>query len=137
MWYKRLTRSDALQPTRGGRMSFLRFTQGLGRSESPETLFKDLSWEPGRTRQDRDCFTATISITLTVEGTDKGSRQVSLQRVDQRADNHNAPAIHLPYDDFLTTIFEEENLAGNFVIFERAGHWQFKVSIQAAAPSGS
>lgn len=134
VWRKRMTRSDAQQPTRGAKMPFLRFTKGNFVNEDHATFFRgdffsDAPWSPAKSKQGRSVEEATISIHVIIGGQDLGIRRMRLSYDPLRVDHHSAPTTHLLYDPTTKRALESANMAGRPVRVWRDSQGKYHMTI--------
>lgn len=115
IWTKqRLTRSEALQPTRGSLMPFLRFTKERNNFNHTtwfrNTMFANAAWQ--RVPSHSTMETAAIDVDVTVLGQRLGVRRLTIDYDPNRALNHNAPTVHLHYDAAIISTLQSTNIAG-------------------------
>ena len=127
LWSKKMSVSDAQQPTRGSKMPF-RFTRGdQGRDTSwfRDVLFADIDWVSS---PDWKEF-AVVTLDVTVLGKHLGKRKMRLDNNRGRSTNNSAPHTHLSWDDELRRYLEKEDTTGCTVTVERTDSDEFVLTI--------
>lgn len=124
-WTKlRLTRSEALLPTRGSLMPFLRFTKERYSFDHTtwfrNTLFASAPWR--RVPASRARERATIDVDVTILGHRLGVRNLTIDYDPDRAINHSAPTVHLHYDAAIENAFHSSNVAGHRAVVTAHGN---------------
>ena len=126
-WEKYLSRTDAQQPTRGRKITFLRLTSGeTGVAHTTwfrESFFDGLSWSFTKSQRGRDIEEAKVDIHVTILGQDYGKRTLRIEHDPTRADSHSAPTTYLRYDNRIRTILESQAdlIVGRVVRLTRSG----------------
>ena len=133
-WYKKLSRSDAQQKTKGNPMPF-RFTYencpGNFVTWFREEFFNNLDWKDTPQQEEE----AYITISVTIQGEDLGQRVMRLTHAEQRRINHNAPATHLSFDEVTRRYLQDNNMTGRWIIFSKDDlTGSFKLVIQDVKP---
>ena len=133
-WRKKLTKSDAQQPTRGALMPFLRFTKGNlpvnHKTFFRNNFFANLVWQSAYSGKGHHKETAAIKIRVKLSGNDLGVRTMIVDHDPSRSGNHSAPTTHLLYDSKTRRALESANLAGHQVTVEDDGSGNFSLTVQ-------
>ena len=124
-WTKqRLTRSEALLPTRGSLMPFLRFTKERYNFDHTtwfrDTLFANAPWRQVSSSGSRE--RATIDVDVTILGQHLGILNLNIDYDPDRAINHSAPTVHLHYDAAMENAFRSTSVAGHRAVVTSNGN---------------
>ncbi len=123
-WWKRLSRTDAQQPTKGFPVAYLRLTQNRGELD-PRRWFKNVLFAGAEWRPDtfgrHDVESATVVFRVQDGATDLGDHALLLTHDDTRPANNGTPATWIHWGDDLAAYLRENSRQGWFVIVERTG----------------
>jgi len=132
-WYKKLSKSDAQQKTKGSPMPF-RFTHencpGNFITWFREVFFYGLDWKNAPNHEEAD-----ITMSVIIQGEDLGQRVMKLTHTEQRRINHSAPSTHLSFDEDTKRYLQDNNMTGKWIVFSRDDlTGSFKLIIQDIKP---
>jgi len=96
VWSKKLSTTDAQQPTSGGIVPYLRLTKGSLKGENFQTWFRDTffagaSWAPGEFGRETDIEIAKVVISVVVNGVKLGDKPFTVTHGPNRQDKHETP----------------------------------------------
>lgn len=132
MWSKKMSRTDAMQPTNGWPVPYMRFTQS-GNPQNNQTwfrqnLFGQQNWRPG-IFGNHNVEQCVASIHVTILGQKKGIRSFMITHDANRAQNNNTPNTYLHYDAATQADFSRTNLTGKkFQIRSANGQLEIEIS---------
>jgi hypothetical protein len=110
-WWKKMSRTDAQQKTKGWPVAYLRMTDGAAGSTDPVTLLRSSAkWNPGHFGRNAVQL-AYVPFRVTDDGNDMGIRTLMLSYDDKRPLNHKHPALWIhwgPLRDYLRSHSREK-----------------------------
>ena len=99
-WEKVLSVTDALQPTEGNVIPFLRLTSGENgvphETWFREEFFADVDWVPGDVHG-HGAEIAEVAMRVIIDGAELGVQHLRLTHRPERAASHSAPTTQLSY----------------------------------------
>lgn len=116
VWSKKMSRTDAMQPTRGWPVPYMRFTKS-GNPQDNQTWFRHVllgnaNWQPGvfGNHQVEQCI---APIDITILGQHKGIRNFMITHDPNRSNNNNTPNTYLHYDAATQSDFSQVNVTNH------------------------
>lgn len=114
-WIKKMSRTDAMQPTRGWPVPYMRFTKS-GNPQNNQTwfrqnLFGQQNWQPGHFGQNA-VEKCVAKINVIILGQQKGLRDFLITHDPHRAQNNSTPNTYLHYDTATQSDLLQNNHTG-------------------------
>lgn len=136
-WSKKLSRTDAQQPTGGYPVPYLRFTCSGSPHDTQfwfrDVFFSSLVWRNSVFGQ-HPVEEADVAVEVTIHANNMGIRQMTLTYDAGRRANNNTPTTYLHYDPQTVNDLRNNNFTDDWVVLERTPQGHFHLSIQAVAP---
>ena len=131
MWSKKMSRTEAMQPTHGWPVPYMRFTKSGNPQNNQtwfrQTLFVNQNWHAGVFGKHK-VAQCVVPIDVTILGAKKGVRNFMITHDSSRAKNNSTPNTYLHYDAATQSDFSQTNLTGReFEI--RSANGQFEIEI--------
>lgn len=117
-WWKRMSRTDAQQPTKGYLVAFLRMTGGEEGSDAPDSLFPHTQWTDGHFGKN-DVEEAHEDFEIVDDSRVLGNYNLLLTYDHERPRNHAHPALWIHWGDELQEYLRANDREGWYVIVER------------------
>lgn len=135
VWQKKLSRTDAQQPTKGWGFSCLRFTKaGLDinvKTFFRQNMFKGLVWRKGVVDKSKNVVDyVLIEVAVIIMGEYKGIREMIVSHDPSRMKANAHPATRLHYDDSTQQELAKQDLTGKNVRFQRGEDSTFLLVIE-------
>lgn len=133
-WQKKLSTTDAQQPTTGGIVPYLRLTSGNisindFQTWFRQTLFGSVAWQPGQFNS-KPVEEAHVPFSVTIQGLHLGTVLFKVTHDSTRENSNNAPNTWLHWPDQMATILHSNNLTGHMVTITRDNAGAFSLVIQ-------
>jgi hypothetical protein len=135
-WWKRMSRTDAQQPTKGRLVPYLRLTEGEGDSTDPgDHLFQDAVWGPGH-HGEHAVDESHVDFEVIDDDKALGNYDLRLTYDPTRPKNHAHPALWIHWGD-LSDYLQKNDREGWYVVVERNDDAVVPLSLtfQRAAPA--
>lgn len=137
-WTKKLSQTDAQQPTSGGIVPYLRLTKSSLQGEDFQTWFREgffapASWKPGDVGRETDVEVADIDMMVSVNGVKLGKKLFQVSHGPHRHEKHNTPNTWLHWPPEIQDMLHENDMTGWPVTLTRTADGSFSVDIQAAS----
>lgn len=118
-WHKKLSVTDAQQPTSGGIVPYLRLTKSSLTTQNFQTWFRthffaSANWSTG-TFGNEVVEQATIPFDVSINGTRVGQQDMLITHGPSRQASNNTPNTWLHWSPQLQTMLELNNMAGRTV----------------------
>ena len=134
IWFKKLSTTDAQQPTTGGLVPYLRLTKGSLKTQDFQTWFREkffanAPWEPGVFGRESDLEIATISINVMVNGVKFGPRSFTITHGQNRHEKHDTPNTWLHWPPEIQAILQGNDYTNCEVRLTRRESGRFDLEI--------
>lgn len=133
-WEKKLSTTDAQQPTTGSLVPYLRLTSGNIPAADfqawfRQNLFGGIAWQAAQFGG-KPVEEAHVAFNVAVHGLQLGTILFRLTHDDTRQDSNNAPNTWLHWPDQMTSILHSNNFTGSLVTITRDNAGAFTLAIQ-------
>lgn len=130
-WWKKMSRTDAQQPTKGRVVPYMRFIKGKNPHKNQEwfrkTFFAGQAWHQDLFGQ-HPVEQCTVPFEVTIAGVSKGIRNFLITHDDMRMNNNNTPNTWLHYDQATLNDLSKMNATGKIFSVEKVGN-TYKLNI--------
>ena len=139
-WVKRLSVTDAQQPTQGSIVPYLRLTKGTIQASDWQTWFRDTffanaAWSPS-TVNSNPVEQTKIPFEVTIRDMSLGAEAMTVTHQPERAESHSAPSTWIHWSSTLRQILEANDFTDKPVRLTRTGAGAYQLDIDAAADAG-
>jgi len=137
-WWKKMSRTDAQQPTKGYPVKYLRLTQN-GMAPDPDTWFRgtmfgSLTWSPGWFGE-HPVSKAFATFRVVDAGKLVDVYELMLTHDPDRPLNHQHPATWIHWGPDLESYLEANSKEDWFVVVEQTAANQWSITWQQARPA--
>lgn len=131
MWSKKMSRTEAMQPTKGWPVPYMRFTK----SKNPQNnqtwfrnnFFASQNWQPGVFGRHK-VEQCVVPIDVTILSNNRGTRNFLVTHDPARAVNNSTPNTYLHYDAATQADFSQTNLTNRkFEIRSKNGKFEIEI----------
>ena len=136
-WTKNLSTTDALQPTQGRLVPYLRLTKGSLTSEDFRSWFREdfffgADWAPSSFGHETSIESCHVDMTVSINGVAFGAKNLQLTHGQNRRRSNNTANtwIHWPTD--IQTFLKDNDTTGHAMTLTRKNDGSFELKIQAA-----
>ncbi|MCA3254920.1 MAG: hypothetical protein INF91_04795 [Alphaproteobacteria bacterium] len=132
-WSKKLSQTDAQQPTSGGIVPYLRLIRGSLGKENFQTWFRtnffdNLAWKPGSVGQETGVEVADVTFDVTLNGVNIGQYTLMVSHGPNRQVNNNTPNTWLHWGP-LQPILSKNNFTGRRALLTRRPDGTYSLAI--------
>lgn len=134
IWEKKLSRTDAQQPTSGGLVPYLRLTKGSLVNEDFQTWFRKsffagAKWQLGTCGKEVGIEEACVDIAVTINGKGLGKMLFRLTHGPYRCERNNTPNTWLHWPQKMQNILQNKDFSGRNIILRRSANGAISLEI--------
>jgi len=136
-WKKKLSTTDAQQPTTGGLVPYLRLTKGSLKSEDfqswfREEFFANAAWAPGQFGREENLEISNIAAKISIDGVNFGQKAFTITHGPHRHESNNTPNTWLHWPVEIQSILHENDYTGYVVVLKRHENGSFELAISGS-----
>jgi hypothetical protein len=117
-WWKKMSRTDAQQPTEGWPVAYLRMTEGGAGSADLDALFAGVPWADGFFGRN-PVQEAHVDFAVYDDDQPLGTYALTLTYNQARTESHMHPALWIHWGEALCEHLRQNSREGWFVVVER------------------
>lgn len=117
-WWKKMSRTDAQQPTSGWPVAYLRMTEGEAGSADLDALFAGVQWAPGFFGKN-PVDEAHVGFAVYDDGGSMGPHTLTLTYNEARTESHAHPALWIHWGEALVDYLRQNSREGWYVVVQR------------------
>lgn len=114
-WDKTLTASEAVRPSQGAEMPFIRCTQANHDIDHCRWFRGSLFGRAGWTRNVGQRESIVVPFDVTIDGNDMGQQFLEIDYDPAREEHHRAPTVHIHYNDAVGARLNLVNMTGHLL----------------------